>query len=395
MLAHERRRSTAPQARLSVPTQGPPQQPYLCRQRRRNRMIFRAAWSCRLVRKEPLWGEVSQSVNHQWRFGSRDGAGERTGAWLCSCAGGGCGLQHSWCDQPRPRLAGVGSCGPAQCSPASVRASRTATAPPTPPCPALGRGSPLHPHRTPGVSLASRRSAQNKAGCAVPQPPAWSWPRADTPPPRGWQAMRVGGNHTGLATSTPTPQISGRTSLLHSLSLNTPSVPLQGSGQGLSSSTLAQGPGPRGRRFCHLPGSLGLWPLYSHRGPAPPAARSTRNRRHSKGHLRSACTGPGALEGPHLTPPHHQRSRNWPRPQPSPGPLDQNARPLSTGVGKRLSGVAWVAVTASSAVATTPPVLCHRGEAPQTGRTPPPRPPPCPERTSASAAWRLRRGGLA
>lgn len=27
---------------------------YLCRQRRRNLMIFRAAWSCFLVRKEPL-----------------------------------------------------------------------------------------------------------------------------------------------------------------------------------------------------------------------------------------------------------------------------------------------------------------------------------------------------
>lgn len=41
---------------------------YLCRQRRRNLMIFRAAWSCFLVRKEPLLEE--RSDEQTWPAGA-------------------------------------------------------------------------------------------------------------------------------------------------------------------------------------------------------------------------------------------------------------------------------------------------------------------------------------
>lgn len=40
---------------------------HLCRQRRRNLMIFRAAWSCFLVRKEPLVEERRDETSHNTR----------------------------------------------------------------------------------------------------------------------------------------------------------------------------------------------------------------------------------------------------------------------------------------------------------------------------------------
>lgn len=64
---------------------------YLCRQRRRNLMIFLAAWSCFLVRKEPLVEEkMENSHNTQaspafiqpLRYPSKEGQGGRAWSWV-------------------------------------------------------------------------------------------------------------------------------------------------------------------------------------------------------------------------------------------------------------------------------------------------------------------------
>lgn len=78
---------------------GGPGRGYLCRQRRRNLMIFRAAWSCFLVRKEPLL--EGRSDEQTWPAGAprprspagEGGEGARGPTWCgragCPRAGGG------------------------------------------------------------------------------------------------------------------------------------------------------------------------------------------------------------------------------------------------------------------------------------------------------------------